>query len=145
MHRTTKILLLGIGTTAVWIRSAECFQPTTAVSLPTTSRGTSTSSLSRARASELRVSEEDRERDLQFERELDRDAALWVNGDPKKQKLWDKAKTWRRVNQRECSRQSDDCCAYMRILQCDGGVYNTTPHTKLLHLFCTAKFDGGHF
>ena len=51
---------------------------------------------------QLGVSQEDRERDLKFERELDRDAELWVNGDPGKQKLWNKAKAWRRVNQREC-------------------------------------------
>ena len=100
MYRVTKILLLGLGAALAWIRSAECFQPS-AVSLR--SRGAARS-LSRARASELRVSEEDRERDLKFERELDRDAELWVNGDPGKQKLWDKAKAWRRVNQRECSK-----------------------------------------
>lgn len=38
---------------------------------------------------------------MRLERELDRDAQVWVNGDPGKQKLWDKAKAWRRVNQRE--------------------------------------------
>lgn len=92
-------LLLGLGTVLLWIRSAECFQPATAISL----RSRGASPLRRAGASELRVSHEDRERDLKFERELDRDAELWVNGDPGKQKLWDKAKTWRRVNQREYS------------------------------------------
>lgn len=97
MYRITTILLLGLGTALLWIRSAECFQPT-AASL-SSSRGAR--SLSRAPTSELRVSEEDLERDLKLERELDRDAQLWVNGDPGKQKLWDKAKTWRRVNQRE--------------------------------------------
>lgn len=100
MYRISTILLLGIGTAVVWIRSVECFQPTT-ISLR--SPGARARPLSRAGASELRVSEEDRERDLKFERELDRDAELWVNGDPKKRELWDKAKAWRRVNQREYS------------------------------------------
>lgn len=98
MYPVTTILLLGIGTALFWVRSAECFQPAP-VSLR--SRGASSLLWSRAGASAaLRVSEEDRERDLKFERELDRDAELWVNGDPGKQKLWDKAKAWRRMNQR---------------------------------------------
>lgn len=46
----------------------------------------------------LRISEEDRERDLKFERELDRDAQRWINGDAKKQELWNKAKSWRNLN-----------------------------------------------
>ncbi|CAM9406202.1 unnamed protein product [Ectocarpus fasciculatus] len=46
----------------------------------------------------LRISEEDRERDLKFERELDRDAQRWINGDAKRQELWNKAKSWRNLN-----------------------------------------------
>eukprot|EP00903_Cladosiphon_okamuranus_P019208 g17662.t1 len=95
MYRITTALLLGLGTALLWIRRAECFHPTV-VSL-SRSRG-AFRSLSRAPASGLRVSEEDHEREMKLERELDRDAQLWVNGDPGKQKLWDKAKTWRRVN-----------------------------------------------
>lgn len=59
-----------------------------------TARGT-------AAVTELRISEKDIERDLKFERDLDRDAQLWVNGDPKKQELWEKAKSWRNLNKSE--------------------------------------------
>lgn len=52
-------------------------------------------------ATELRGSDKDNERDRKFERDLDRDAQLWVNGDPKKQELWDKAKSWRNLNKSE--------------------------------------------
>lgn len=57
------------------------------------------------RTTKLQISEEDRERDLKFEQDLDRDAQLWVQGDPAKQKLWDKAKAWRNLNKSECVQQ----------------------------------------
>eukprot|EP00752_Nemacystus_decipiens_P008254 g7381.t1 len=99
MYRIRTILLLGLGIVLPWIRSAECFQSATVVRLRRSQGAPSSLSRAARASSELRVSEEDRERDLKFERELDRDAELWVNGDPGKQKLWDKAKAWRRLNQ----------------------------------------------
>ncbi|CAN0265586.1 unnamed protein product, partial [Pylaiella littoralis] len=63
-----------------------------------TARGT-------AAVTELRISEKDMERDLKFERDLDRDAQLWVNGDPKKQELWEKAKSWRNLNKMILARE----------------------------------------
>lgn len=64
--------------------------------------GTSRSSRGAQRTTKLQISEEDRERDLKFEQDLDRDAQLWVQGDPAKQKLWDRAKAWRNLNKSEC-------------------------------------------
>lgn len=67
---------------------------------------------------ELRISEEDRERDLKFERDLDRDAQLWVNGDPGKQKLWDKAKSWRNLNKSEHFKTAVHVCLPLLLLLC---------------------------
>ncbi|CAM9568100.1 unnamed protein product [Scytosiphon promiscuus] len=58
-----------------------------------------------ARSTMLKISEEDRERDLKFEQDLDRDAQLWVQGDPEKQKLWEKAKAWRNLNKMLLARE----------------------------------------
>ncbi|CAN0357113.1 unnamed protein product [Hapterophycus canaliculatus] len=57
------------------------------------------------RTTPLQISEEDRERDLKFEQDLDRDAQLWVQGDPAKQELWDKAKAWRNLNKMLLARE----------------------------------------
>lgn len=71
-------------------------------------------SSSTATSTELRSRDSDNERDRKFERELDRDAQLWVNGDPKKQKLWDKAKSWRNLNKSEHS-SSSNCTLYSNV------------------------------
>lgn len=123
MCRFTRVLL-GFTTAVLWLRHAACFtavRPSTRNNHPVGRvrppqghhvffnsgrrrgccwRASSSARAGTAAVTKLRISEEDRE-SLKLERDLERDAQIWVNGDPGKQKLWDKAKAWRKLNQSE--------------------------------------------
>ena len=43
----------------------------------------------------------DAETEAAFERELERDAAAWVNGNPGRQELWDRAQKWLKFSKRK--------------------------------------------